>query len=487
MGGEIARIHLTGEPYQKNMDGEIIDCTKVLENLAKNANYASTLRESVERNKLYLTPLFEEGYYGIDRRIKKGQSLDFPEAFSLMSFVSMGVNWWVYDILAPQIRVGTREPETILYQSIALLAAMSAKEAYVGLTPDEIAGLVAATLEIDTVCRIPTNRSVIGIGGMGGDKGYEVDGRFSKLFSVSTLAAIVLSNFGDVHKHHSYPNTSKVAGQSAIEAFGARSDQSDPRALQFIQEKTGLLMTSCHTIRLIHTLSHHLKGETVNHVIGPLAFPVDRNTEVNAFIGVNEKVHPEDIIRALIIMQKHGIQRRYLNSVAFCGLNSNEIPESIFNPSQYYSNVNLKSLIAVDEVAPPPYPTLAAFLVNGRNMGTYLISPEDFMDGTILRQVNWERLFVPNSSESIINANAEAIKGEDIPKALYLAMTAALGLFTREYASFPGAFDPDSRRINPIYLREAFQKAYEVIRSGAAYIKLQEYVETTKQTVKRQP
>jgi len=476
---EIAVIRLKGSPYQRTVEGIKMDGSEVLENLALNANYETHLNEAIKKNELFLQPLFDGGYYGIDKKIKKGEPLSYAESFSLMSFVSMGVNRMVHDKLAPKIKVGMTDPDTVFLQSISLLSSMSAKEAYIGLTPEEIAGFTASTLEIDTVVRIPTTDKVIGVGGMGGDKGYAKGAVASKLFSLSTLGSIVLSNFGYVHKHHSYPNTSKVAGQSAIEEFGARSDQSNPSDLKNIQEKTGLLMSSCHTTRFIHTMSHRLKGETINHIIGPLAFPVDKNTEINAFIGSNDNVHPETIIKALLVMQQNGVQK-YSNSVAFCGLNGDNLPKSLFDSDLYYQDKKAKSLIAIDEVAPPPYKTLAAFLVDGRNVGVYLIEPTDFMNENMLAKITLNDLLIPNTFDSIMAANLGAITGKDIPKSIYLAMTAALGLFVKEYASLPDAFDQDSRRINRQYLRNAFERSIETINSQKAYEKLKEYVEATK-------
>lgn len=480
---KIAVIELKGKPYQELRDGVEMDCTKTLETLALNAGYEQTLNRNIDKNQENLKPLFEGGYYGIDRLIKKGKALNYSEAFSLMSFVSMGVNKLVHSKLHSHIKVGSTDPDTVLLQSIALLSSMSTKEGYVGLTPEEVAGLSAATSEIDTIVRVPARGNVLGVGGMGGDKGYKRNGDNSKLFSLSTMGAVVMANFGDVHKHHSYPNTAKVAGQSAIEAFGARSDQSSPRELRMLQDQVGLLMTSCHTTRLIHTLSHRLKGETVNHLVGPMSIPVDRDTPLNAFIGVNDNVHPETIIQSMVILQQKGVQK-YSNSVAFCGLNGEGFSPDHFNPDKYYRNKKAKESVSIDEVAPPPYNTLAAFLVDGRNRGTYLIEPEDFMDSNALKQIELQKLLIPNTSEAIISANIAAITGQDTSKALYLSMTAALALFTKEYASFPNAFDQKSRKLNSNYLHEAFERSYDVIRSGAAYNKLQQYVKASKQTVR---
>lgn len=475
---EITVIKLQGEPYQtKNMD-----CTQTLERLAQNSRYKENLEQNVQDSEHLLEPLFQGGFYGIDAKLKKGQDLNFQESFSLMTFVSMGVNKAVHEQLSGRIKVGATDPDTILYQSIALLSAMSAKEGFVGLTPEEIAGLTAATLRIDTIVRVPASGPVIGIGGMGGDRGYPTNGESSKLFSISTLSAINLANFGFVHKHHSYPNTSRVAGQSAIEAFGARSDQDTLEQFLKIQKKTSLLMSSCHTTRLIHTLSHRLKGETINHVVGPLAIPVSADTPVHAFIGVNDNVHPEDIIKTLKIIQSHGVQQ-YQNSVAFCGLNTINPNPDVLNPNIYYRQQRLKQLVAIDEVAPPPYPTMASFLINGENIGTFIIKPENFLEPEFLDQIDFSTLFIPNTTESILLANQSVINGTDLSKCIYVAMTTALGIFTKEYSHLPEAFDHKNRQINSNMLQEAFVKAFKSIAKGEIKTKLDNYVVATQQSI----
>ena len=84
--------------------------------------------------------------------------------------------------------------ETDHDRAVALLQGMSVKESFVGLTATEIAGFVAATVYLDTFVRIDHKvEHLTVLGGMGGDKGYEFAGEESKLFSLSTLAAITLS------------------------------------------------------------------------------------------------------------------------------------------------------------------------------------------------------------------------------------------------------------------------------------------------------
>lgn len=478
----VASIRLQGEPYHQCLEnGQTIDSTDILEELARNSGYAERLSNVIEENETNLEPFYRGGYYGLDGRLKKGQSLSYEEAFSLATFVSMGTNKLVYQHLHTRLPQGTpNDAETIFYQSIALLSAMSAKEGFVGLTPEEIAGLTAAVLEIDTITRVRASDNVIGIGGMGGDRGYRRNGDNSKLFSLSTLAAIVLANLGFVHKHHSYPNTSKVAGQSAIEAFDARSNQDSPESLFMVQDSTGLLMSSCHTLRTIHTLSHRLKGETINHVIGPLAIPIDKDVPATAFIGVNDNVHPETIIEALAILSAKGVQK-YANCVAFCGLNTIDAQAGQYDKNHYYANQSAKQTVAIDEVAPPPYSTLAAFLVNGVNQGTFLISPQDFMDKALLDEIEYKKLLIPNTFDDIMSANYLALTGRDYAKSLYLAMTGALALFTKEYAHLDGALDKKNHRVNSQFLRHAYNRILEVILSGASYTKLQEYITATHQ------
>ena len=475
----VAFVRLKGAPYQAEIDGQKIDCTDTLEALAIHTNYEERLPIIIAAHHEDLAPLYGGGYYGIDSKLKKGQSLTYEEAFSLMAFVSMGTNKLVYQFLHEKLPPEMpNDTDTIFYQSIALLSAMSAKEGFSGLTPVEVAGLTAAILEIDTITRISSPDAVVGIGGMGGDRGYPRNGDSSKLFSLSTLSAAVLANLSYVHKHHSYPNTSKVAGQSTVEAFGARSNQDNPEELTRLQEETGLLMSSCHTLRTIHTLSHRLKGETINHVVGPLAIPISPEVLTTAFIGVNDNVHPETIIEALAILRKKGIQN-YDNCVSFCGLNGNGVYSEHFDQHDYYQSAVAKLAVAIDEVAPPPYQTLAAFLVGGENQGTFLISPDDFMDEASLKEIDYKKLLIPNTFDSIMTANKVALRGDDLAKALYLAMTGALALFTKEYAHLDGALDKKTRRVNREYLRHAHSRILEVILSGKGFDKLQEYVTAT--------
>ncbi|MGD8744181.1 MAG: hypothetical protein PVJ52_01120 [Candidatus Woesebacteria bacterium] len=417
--------------------------------------------------------------------------MTYEECFSLATYVCLSSNSALYDALAQQVRgyeYGMLEKDTLLLQSVSLLQSISTREAIIGLSPEEVAGLVAATLELDTVVRVETmpNETVFTMGGMGGDYGLPtVDGN-SKLFSISTLSALALADHGYTHKHHSYPNTSKVAGQSAIESFGARSDFTSEEEMQDILHNSGVLMTSCHSTRTLHTISHVLKGETINHLIGPLAIPHSGHNKVNALVGVNHNVHPETVIEALGILHDKGIQK-YGNSVAFCGIKSEtaENFKDLLVPEQYYSSAEIKSQVLLDEVPPPPFITLASFMVDGINRGSYFIRPTDFMSRQEVSRLEEDGLFVPNDEESILKANFSTVSGKDTLKSDYLAMTVALAIFTRDYACKEGAFDKNNHQVNGTYLREAYLKSKNSIRSGKVADTLTKYIQATSSKAKK--
>ncbi len=489
---QVATMQLGGEPYIQDLPqadgGSIrIDCNESLNKLAHSTGYAASLPEKVDAARRDMAPLFEQqGFYTIDDALKHGKDLTFEESFSLTSFVCSALNRPLARIIKGDIKglPGTNDVSefdlTHMLQATALLEGMSVKEAYRGLTSSEIAGLVAGTIHLDTVVRTETKVPILSFGGMGGDKGYDIkNGEASKLFSLSTLGSLVLSAVGPVHKHHSYPNTSKLAGQTAIEKVGARSDFHSPEAYDLTLKESGLFMSSCHNTRTIHTLSHILKGETINHIIGPLAFTVSAESPVQAFIGVNEKVHPDTILDALTILSEKGYQQ-YGNSAVYCGTNLKKIDPKMLKDTTYYANPKLKERVRIDEIAPFPYASLVGFAVDGKPKGTYALYQEDFYDPRDLKKMSLKKLLIPNNAEEILRNNRAALSGEDEAKSMYLAMTAGLGIFTTKYLTEPDALDVDSRRVNQSYLRAATKEALEVIQSGLALDKLQDYVAATK-------
>lgn len=460
-----------------------------MQQLAFNEGYRRRVETKIAEHGEDLEPLYTLGFHGLDALVKNPEPLTYEQCFSLGTYVCLTSNSALYDSLAARTKgysYGLLEEDTLRLHAVSLLQSMSTREGIIGLHPQEIAGLVAATLELDTVVRIktPSGQPTFIFGGMGGDRGLKINGEQSKLFSVSTLAALALADFAPVHKHHSYPNTSKVAGQSAIESLGARSDFAESIGMEKALDISGVLMTSCHSTRTLHTISHALKGETINHVIGPVAVPHNKENEVNALIGVNHNVHPATIIESLKILQSRGIQK-YGNSVAFCGVEApiEEIPHEVVNPNSYYANSSLKSLVAIDEVPPPPHTTMASFLVNGENAGTFLISPTDFMEAEEATVLESDHLLIPNTTDEILAANENVINGSDHIKSRYVAMTVALALFVKEYASLPDSLDRNTRRVNPIYLKKCYQLACAAMSNGNLEKRVRLYSESSQKDV----
>ncbi len=478
---QIAFIQLKGEPYQQVLENEVseqVDCNLSLDALARNSGYVDTLPNKVAEAEEHLQPLFSEGgYYGLKDKLDHGQHLSFSDAFSLITFVTSALNKPLLDVMADRIQ-NLGPYDTHLLQAVVLLSSMSTKESFAQLTAEEIAGMVAATLHLDTVARAQAPSTTLAFGGMGGDKGYPLGTGRSKLFSLSTLSAVASAIVGPTHKHHSYPNTSKIAGQSAIEAYGARSDFHSIAAFESVFHEANLLMTSCHNTRTLHTLSHRLRGETINHVIGPLAFTLSADTSTHGFIGVNEKIHPETIIQALQILSETGYQM-YDSSAVYCGTDLEAPHQDMLRPETYYSSAKAKEHIRIDEIAPPPYVSLAAFSVRGRSVGTFILRPEDFYSKKELDHVTFEHIVIPNTTDAILHFNTEALSGRDEAKARYLAMTIGLGIFVRKYLDQEDALDLKKHRVNPQYLRMATQEGFELLRSGQAMEKLEEYVQVT--------
>ncbi len=450
-------LNLKGEPYRRELpSGEVVDCSQVLETLALISGYHERVKEGVLNRKEILSAY---DFHTLDGILKGGENLNFEAAYAAGALIAAGSN----KVLQRSLReAGINLPEgvTLLLQAVSLLQVLAAKESLVGLSPEEIAGLTAAVLELDTVLRVGVGEEVFAIGGMGGDKGF---GKGLKTFSVSTLASIALAEFGETHKHHSYSNTSKVGGQNAVEIFGARSDFASPKQFERVLSMVNLLMTSCHMIRTVHNISHILKGETVNHIIGPLSIPQKSDDSLILAIGVNHNVHPQTVIEAIKILRDQGIQK-YSAAVAFCGLSardSSEVPREILNPQSYYASRGLRELVRLDEVAPPPYLTLASFLTRQGEVVTRVITPEEFgVEGS-----NCQGL-VENSFEAIVKANQQVLLGEHEPFVNYTAMTPALVLSAKEGGEGVG---------------EYFQQVREVILDGRMNRRFKAYIEATQQ------
>ena len=399
----------------------------------------------------------------VDRLIKRRSDLTFEQAFTSMCFAIAATNEQFFRLCWGD---GGDLREQALASGTAVMQLLSAKEAFWRLTPDEIAGMTAATLA-DTIFRFDTPR-VIETCGMGGDLGFRTGDAVMKTVNASTLSAIVLASLGlPAIKHGSYANTSAVGSTDVVERFGARTSLCSTADARRIRSESGFCYFDAHGCRTIHDLSHLLKMETVNHIVGPMSAPCAPNTQINKVMGVNQKVHPESVARAYAMLHKRGI----LNVggvVVLGGLDEEGATADSFKEDAFREHCIL------DEIS--PYATIFSITFGGDFIESVLVRPEDF--GV---SIDPDSITVPNVSDAIQKANVAALRGDNPAMAQYLAVNAACGLFAYSYAGDRHACNADE--VNKVYLRECYRQCHTAIVSGRAWRQLEHYVTATGRTL----
>lgn len=348
--------------------------------------------------------------------------LSFEEAFAAACYVLRASNAML-DARHFSGRLPSFGEEGDRMAAREMLSGLAMKEAWNHLTPDEIAGLVTATM-LDIAAFPNYGERVIETCGMGGDQGVKINGeeRHRKTINGSTLSALVLASLGvRVAKHGSYNNTSAVGSTNAIEQLGLFIDHAD-MAQQQAAADSNFHFTDAHAWKTIHDLSHlHPRRETVNHVIGPMTPPVGPETRLDKVVGVNEKLHPEIMAKAYAVLAAHGVFK-VGNVAAVCGLGMR------IEPGEADLHSKVRDLVVLDEVS--PFSTVVSFCQAGQYAGSHVLTPSDF--GLHLRDPY--SIFVENNNDVIMAANRLALSGKDDPSQLteYLAMNAALGLYLVE-------------------------------------------------------
>ncbi len=417
----------------------------------------------VVENKDILSQLADTPFRKIGQKLVKGDPLIFEEAFLGMTFVVAATNRGIFQELKPSFQIAHGVLDLKQAQLVgpgqAFLTAMAQRETGQALTVEEIAGMAAAAM-MDINLRLSFDPYVLETGGMGGDKGFVVNGEKKKVINASTLSAITLSSMGvPILKHGSYGNTSAVGSTEAIEALGINIYQKSLREIRQLLEEVGFYFSDAHVAKTIHDLSHSpfMRHETINHIIGPMTPPVNRKTMLNKVIGVNEGVHPSLVGSAYEILHSRGYQR-VGNVAIISGLSSD------FNNSVDIISQNaMRPYMMLDEVS--PYKTLVGIVQQAKYIGCFILAPEDF-------GVNLDpsRIQVVNTKEELLAANGEALRGLNSENAKYLALNAAIGLFAAEYLGKEDAVLEGE--LNKSYLRECFSICEREILSGkaAAYL-----------------
>lgn len=413
----------------------------------------------VSENEGVLRYLSDTPFRSIGQKFVKGEPLTFQEAFLGMAFVVSSTNKGIFSELKRRFQqaheLQNLDQSQLLGSAQTFLTAMAQREVTSTLTSEEVAGMVASAM-MDINLRLGFKPYVLETGGMGGDKGFIVDGIKKKVINASTLSALVLSSMGiPVVKHGSYANTSAVGSTEAAEALGINIYQKSLGEIRRLFEKTGFYFSDAHIAKTIHDLSHSpfMKYETINHIIGPMTPPISKKTILNKVIGVNEGVHPSLIGSAYEILHDRGYQR-VGNVAIISGLSSN-----FSNSIDIDNQSEIRKYMMLDEMS--PYKTLIGIVQQGKYIGCFIVSPEDF--GVNL---NPARIQVVNGEAELLAANREALRGLSSENAKYLALNTAIGLFVVEYLGREDAVLEGE--LNKRYLKECFSRCMGEISSGKA-------------------
>jgi len=430
---------------------------EVREVLAEKYNYFKTEEKKLDQ---FLQKFELFSFSDLDRKIKHGEDLTFEEAFFGMIYVLGGTNRLFKEKFFEDF--SEREVQIL---GTSFLQSMAVKEALKGLTPQEIAGMAGAVFH-DLVIRIDFGKEVFEGCGMGGDKGFRKNkSKRVKTINVSTLVSVVLASLGiPVVKHGSYSNTSALGSTEMIEMCGANTNLISLEKIREIFRKTNFFYADAHWCKTVHDLSHFLRVETVNHIIGPLTPPIASRTAIYRLMGVNEKVHPALVAKAYEILNEKKFQK-IENGAIVCGLDRKGEEIDIENLDE------VKKHTILDELS--PFRSVVAIILKGKFVGVFSLTPKDF--GI---EISASSIEVPNKKETIFRANLSALKGEDRNLAKFLAMNASLGLFVKEKLHLQDAIKKDG--LNRDYLRECYEDCWKAIIEKKAYEILKKYVAFTK-------
>jgi anthranilate phosphoribosyltransferase len=339
--------------------------------------------------------------------------------------------------------------EALKYKAVSFLQLMATKEALQCLTAEEVAGCVAATL-LDVVPLNLTDEPIVETCGMGGDKGFQINGRSFKTINVSTLTSFVLSALGHpVVKHGSYGNTTAVGSTDAVDLLGAQTTQQSLKEIETLFAATGYYYADAHNFKTVHDLSHLLGHETINHIIGPMTLPLRLGQPIYKIMGVNDKVSPETIARSYQILVEKGLIN-LVNGAIVAGL-TNDIS------CQNLEELDFANQVTLDELSPTS--SVVAFVRGGRFAGQRIITPSDF--GISL---SWEDILVDSEVASVKQANLFALESGPAghPLQSYLAMNAALAVFVIKDL---GELTDDSDWTERMKVR--YRECLAVLQSGA--------------------
>jgi anthranilate phosphoribosyltransferase len=423
----------------------------------------STPRSDLELAIPSLPPL-----HVIDDALKNIElEVDFETIMHAMLYMLSGSNRQLRDIVNDRVLdlyndESACDGQAFIARAISVVQALACRQRFHSLTASEVAAIAAGGMA-DCVAHLDLGE-VIETCGMGADKGFGKSSHGAvqyKTINVSTLSALVLSSIGlPAIKHGSYGNTSKVASSNAADMLEIpRHFESYELMMEYFCE-TGFLYLEAGVFKTVHDLSHMIKHETVNHILGPMSVPLSSNTILHKLIGLNGHMDPRVIVEAYNILHERNYQAMG-GIVAICGLSSDAEFEmfDLTVPNDLYRST------VVDEIS--PHGTLLAVGCGGDYFGQVVIELNDFGECSFTEA----EIMIPNEEEAVKVANMAALTDEDSRLSDYLAANAALALIA--YSS------PNIEFItNRQYRQEELRKAYDICRAAITTGEVKRYLQT---------
>lgn len=306
--------------------------------------------------------------------------------------------------------------ETTPTQNAAFLAALSTKSTKAE-TIDEIAGCAAAMRA--NALKVESDLELMEIVGTGGDKAGSIN--------ISTTSAIILAAAGiKVSKHGNRAASSKCGAADCLEALGVNIDLSPEKCVELL-EKIGICFFFAQkyhpSMKYVGAIRRELGFRTVFNILGPLTNPAQPKLQL---LGVYDETLCEPLAKVLMSL---GVKRGMV----------------VYGQDM------------LDEISLSA-PTTVCEFADGETK-TYVIKPEDFGFKTCEKSdINGG---TPEENAEITRA---ILKGAQGPKRDAVLLNAGAGLYIGGKAES---------------IAEGVKLAAELVDSGAAYRKLEEFIEAS--------
>ena len=303
--------------------------------------------------------------------------------------------------------------ETTPTQNAAFLAALSTKSTKAE-TIDEIAGCAAAMRA--RALRVETPLRTLEIVGTGGDNAGSIN--------ISTTAALIISAAGiPVSKHGNRAASSKCGAADCLEALGVNIDL-DPTKCAKLLEEVGICFFFAQkyhpSMKYVGAIRRELGFRTVFNILGPLTNPASPKVQL---LGVYDESLCVPLAKVLMSL---GVER---------GM--------VVYGQDTLDEISLSSPTSVCEF-------------KGDMYKTYVIRPEDFGFTTCKKSD-----LVGGTPEENAAITRAILNGEKGPKRDAILMNAGAAIYLGGKAES---------------IAEGIKLAGELVDSGAAYAKLEQFI-----------